>query len=226
MSIASLLPFGVSLANQFLSSTVGQAQSASSSSSSSTAASAFTLAAPSTATTNATVTGGTTSTISDQVLRMLVMMQNQPAAGAAATQNSTGTSQNPLSQLFSAIDTTGSGAISQSQLQAFVEGKGGTQAEANALYSGLTQDGKESLTEQQLTSDMQSGASQGTHSHHHHGGWSAPQSGRAGAATASNATSSTPQGSSGQSASGQSSGGGNSALLSLLSSLTQATPAA
>lgn len=226
MTIASLAPIGVSIAGQMLSQMLGQLQGAASTANSGSANQEFSVTAPTTSspTANTTATIPAAGTLSDQVLGFLVSLQNEsgavaPTAAVSTPQSITDTFQSPLSQLFSTIDTNGDGTISQSEMESFIEGKGGTQSEADALYAGLTQNGTQSLTETQLASDLQSAGGQAMHAifghhHHHEGSWSA------GSATASTADSTGANTSPGQS----NAGGGSSVLLSLLGSLTQALP--
>lgn len=110
---------------------------------------------------------------SDKILGLLVSMQSQTASSASSqsgtsTAVSASTAATPLSQLFSAIDTNGSASISKTQLESYIEGLGGTHAEADALYNGLTSNGTQSLTLAQLGSDLQGAMPQGDHHHHHH----------------------------------------------------------
>lgn len=165
---------------------------------------------------NATTSGPSQSYLSSEVVRTLLMMQGENGASAAdastaGTQGST--TDTPLSQLFSAINTSGSGTISENELESYIESKGGTQAEADALYNDLTQNGTDALTQSQLASDLQSSGSQGMpfgHHHHHHGELS----------MASTTSSSTGGSTSGLAQSS------SSLLLSTLSTLVQATPGA
>jgi hypothetical protein len=97
-------------------------------------------------------------------MQVLVMMQNAPNASQSST--STG---DPLSNLVSAVDTNGDGSISQSELETYLEGVGGTQAQADTLYNSLQKNSAGNLTQAQLSSDMQNAApAHGGHHHHHH----------------------------------------------------------
>ena len=56
-------------------------------------------------------------------------------------------------------------------MESYIEGKGGTQAEADALFNALNQNGSGNLTQAQLQSDLQNAAPMHAHhGHHHHGG--------------------------------------------------------
>ena len=102
-----------------------------------------------------------------------MMMQNDPSATTSAGTSSTAstTSQDPLTKLVSAIDTNGDGSISQGEMESYIESKGGTQAEADLLFSSLNQGNTGNLTQTQLASDLQNaGGPQAHHGHHHHHG--------------------------------------------------------
>lgn len=111
------------------------------------------------------VTGNGKAQLSDQILALLVQMQN---GSTSSTASSSSTGVNPLSQLVSAIDTDGDGTISQSELETYIEGKGGTQGQADALFSGLSgQNGSGNLTQSQLSNDLQQASLSPMHGHHH-----------------------------------------------------------
>lgn len=143
------------------------------------AAAAAGTASPSTA-----LTGTGKAAISDQILALLTLLQQQTgSAPATPTASATGTApasttiatasaaSDPLSQLISAMDSDGNGSISQTEMEAYVEKQGGTAGQADALFSGLNQGGTGDLTKTQLASDLQNavqGAGGGHHHHHHH----------------------------------------------------------
>jgi Ca2+-binding EF-hand superfamily protein len=134
------------------------------------------------------LTGNTKAAISDQILALLTRLQQQTSvqvggtassstliatASTAATTTSiapSSTTADPLSKLFAAIDGNGDGAISQSELEAYVQKLGGTTAQADALFSGLNQGATGDLTKAQLASDLQQAQSMGSLRHHHHHG--------------------------------------------------------
>lgn len=91
--------------------------------------------------------------MSDRVMRYLVRAEAlSPASQSAMISSSTMVT--PLQQLFSTIDTSGDGTISQAEMENYIGGLGGTKSEADALYNGLTQNGSETLTAAQLSSDL------------------------------------------------------------------------
>ncbi len=124
------------------------------------------------ATSNNTLTGSSKAQLSDQVLRLLTMMQDTSSMGAGTNSVSftpAVQSQNRLSNLISAIDTDGDGSVSQSEMESYIEGKGGTQAQADSLFSALNQGNTGNLTQTQLASDLQNAPGpNGMHGHHHH----------------------------------------------------------
>jgi Ca2+-binding EF-hand superfamily protein len=75
------------------------------------------------------------------------------------------------------MDSNGDGAISQSEMESYIQKQGGTVAEADALFSGLNQGGTGNLTQTQLASDLQQANGAGGHHYHHHGLPSADQVG-------------------------------------------------
>jgi len=74
-------------------------------------------------------------------------------------------SQDQVAQsLFSQIDTTGSGSITQASLEKAVSAAGGTKAAADALYAQLDPNNTGSINEQQFAQALSKG---GGHRHHH-----------------------------------------------------------
>jgi Ca2+-binding EF-hand superfamily protein len=110
--------------------------------------------------------------LSDQIVSLLVQSQQQ--SSAANPQSSGAVNDSSLApasvgntsvqQLFAAIDTNADGSISQSEMESFIEGNGGTQSQADALFSNLNQSGASGISESELASE----AAQGHHVHHHH----------------------------------------------------------
>jgi len=147
-----------------------QSTSATTAADSSTPADPTAANASTTDTSGTSLTGPTKAQLSDQVLQLLTMMQAtsgmQPNSGTAAP-SSTTAAQNGLSKLVSAMDTDGDGSISQSEMESYIQGKGGTQAQADSLFTALNQGGTGNLTQAQLSQDLQN-APAGPHGHHHH----------------------------------------------------------
>jgi len=180
MSISGI---GAGNASQLLAAMLSQLDSATSvtnAANSSTSSSILSTAATS-IDSDTMLTGSGKGNLSDQILGLLMMMQNDPSLSQTTTgTNATATSStsisatslsDPLDNLISAIDTDGDGSISQSEMETYIEGKGGTQSQADALFSALDQNGSGNLTKAQLASDLQNiapPAAQGAHGHHHH----------------------------------------------------------
>jgi Ca2+-binding EF-hand superfamily protein len=75
------------------------------------------------------------------------------------------------------MDTNGDGTVSQSEMESYIEGVGGTQAQADALYNAISQNGSASaasssgISESQMASaasQSQTAQASGAHHHHHH----------------------------------------------------------
>lgn len=118
------------------------------------------------------ITGSGSATIGGEVLKLLVQMQQQLGAGASGTSTtataSTSTMVNPLSQLFSAMDSDGDGSVSESEMESYIETQGGTQNQADALYAQLDQNGSNGISRQQLADPVPASGAGGGHRHHHH----------------------------------------------------------
>jgi Ca2+-binding EF-hand superfamily protein len=128
---------------------------------------------------NNQITGSGSASISSEILKLLVQMQQQlgsAASGSSTTTTaSTSTMANPVStmasainQLFSAMDTDGDGSVSESEMEGYIEKQGGTQAQADALYTQLDQNSASGVSQQQLAGAVQPPGGGGGHHHHHH----------------------------------------------------------
>jgi Ca2+-binding EF-hand superfamily protein len=166
-------------ASQLLSALLSQL-SASSSSSSSTTASTMTMAmaqvVPTTGSTSCNaLTGSSTAGLTSETLDALMALQQLDGTSSSTSSSST---SDPVQQLFSAMDTNGDGTVSQSEMESYIEGVGGTQTQADALYNAINQNGSSAsgstsgITESQMASaaspSQQTQAAQGGHHHHHH----------------------------------------------------------
>jgi len=196
--LPALAGMAASAASQILSSLLSaldpttSTSSASSTSSSTSGNATFACGDDSdTASPDNSLTGSTQGRLSGQVLMTLLAMQQQSdatsgTANASTTAVSGITSNSPLDQLFSAMDTNGDGSVSQSEMESYIENLGGTQGEADALYSSLSQIGSTSsataassttstgISESQMQSALQqSNPFSGMGHHHHHHGMSA-----------------------------------------------------
>ena len=120
------------------------------------------------------LTGTDQSRLSDQILALLVQLQQQAPADASQTSNanngsaaSSGSTIDPrVHQVFSAMDSNSDGIVTQSEMENYIQQQGGTQSQADNLFSALTQNGSSGIDENQLASDVAQG--QKAHHHHHH----------------------------------------------------------
>ena len=168
MSIAGIGGLGAGNASQMLAALLSRLDLQPGSSS---PADASSLAAPAQdVRTGQAITGNAKPSLSSIVLGALIGEQAQATDGSSGPSAS---SQDPVQSLFAAMDTDGDGTVSQTEMEAYIQNKGGTQTEADNLFSSLTQNGTTSLTESQLASQAQplsfggEGVS-GHHGHHHH----------------------------------------------------------
>jgi hypothetical protein len=137
------------------------------------------------------MTGSTQGALSGAILMTLMQMQQQSSNAASSGSSATSTtsastlaSSDPLQQLFSAMDSNSDGSVSQGEMESYIEGVGGTQADADSLYSALSQNssstgnaaastsGTAGITESQMSSALSQAqqAQGGGYFHHHHNG--------------------------------------------------------
>jgi hypothetical protein len=123
------------------------------------------------------LTGTAQPTLSDKILALLVQLQSQTSVDGSQTSSnpnlttttttsatSASSGNTPIQQLFAAMDGNGDGTVSQSEMEKYIESQGGTQSQADKLYSSLNQNGASGISESQ----MASAAEKGHHGHHHH----------------------------------------------------------
>ena len=181
--IPSLAVSAASAASQMLSSLMSALSPTSSSDSSSTAsasAMAMTGATPTPSDGSNALTGSATGTLSGEILTSLMALQQQSGDASPASATSSSASSDPLQQLFSAMDTNGDGSVSQGEMESYIEGIGGTQTQADSLYSALSQNGASSsaaastgtagISESQMSGAVSQAqaAHHGGGGHHHH----------------------------------------------------------
>jgi hypothetical protein len=133
------------------------------------------------------MTGSTTPSLSSEILNLLAQLQQMDEASATSSGGSSLTpssltmsslsmsslsanATNPLQQLFSAMDTDDDGSVSETEMESYVEGIGGTQSQADALYSALNQSGSSGLTQSDFAAAAPPAPPQGMSGHHHHHG--------------------------------------------------------
>lgn len=112
-------------------------------------------------------------TFDAQTLMALVSLQAQN--GSTTSQSGSSASSDPVQQLFSAMDSDDDGEVSQSEMESYIEKQGGTQGQADSLFSALTQSnsaGTSGVSESQMASAVsqaqQTRQAHGGHHHHHH----------------------------------------------------------
>lgn len=163
---------GSSAASQLLATLLSKLASASSPSSASSSqssmtgtVSAFQQAIPGD---SGTSSAPPVSPLSGNVLEALIALQAQQGSSTQAPGASTNSS-NPVQQLFSAMDSDGDGEVSQSEMETYIEGAGGTQAQADALYTSLDRNGSSGVTEIDMANAVSKSqqTQQPWHGHHH-----------------------------------------------------------
>lgn len=163
------------LLSKLSSSSATSSASSSSSSTLTATTSAFAQAIPGES--NSATSAPPTSPLSGDVLMALMALQAQSGATAGDTSTSSsspGSATDPVQQLFSAMDSDGDGEVSQSEMEAYIEKQGGTQAQADSLFSALDQSnaasgGSSGISESQMASAVsQSQQAHGAHHRHHH----------------------------------------------------------
>ena len=152
MSIAGVGSYAAGNLPQMLSTLLSRLASTSTTSSSSSSDPATTSADGSNA-----LTGRQKPSLSSMILGVLIGMQASAgtSTSGSSSDNSTSSQSDPVQNLFSAIDRDGNGSVSQSELESYIEQKGGSQSEADNLYSMLDASGSsDGISESQLASDV------------------------------------------------------------------------
>lgn len=167
------------------------------------------------------LTGTGKAAISGEILQVLMQMQQDTqqtgetgqttgstqtaAASGAAAGSATGSSpqsSDPLQQLFSAMDANGNSSISQTEMESYIQGLGGTANQADQLFAALDTSGSGAISQGQLAQaaqnpqnpqstqaseapeaseakDARGARAHGAHHHHHRMAQNAAQSGDA-----------------------------------------------
>lgn len=133
------------------------------------------------------LTGADQSRLSDQILALLVQLQQQTTTAASQTTNASdgsapgsgstsgSTIGTPVQALFSAMDSNGDGTVTQSEMENYIQQQGGTQSQADKLFTTLSQNGAGGISQDQVASDVAQGQ-KAHHHHHHHQSAEAPSS--------------------------------------------------
>jgi Ca2+-binding EF-hand superfamily protein len=101
------------------------------------------------------LTGSTKPSLSSMILGVLMQMQQSTSSTSATdsddSTSATGTTgDNPMSKLFSAMDSDSDGSVTQSELESYITNAGGTTDEADQLYSQLASNSDSGITESDL----------------------------------------------------------------------------
>jgi len=102
------------------------------------------------------LTGRQKPSLSSMILGVLIGMQASDSASASSTSAASSSPSDPVQGLFSAMDSDANGTVSQSELEGYIEQKGGSQSEADTLYGMLDTSGS-GISESQLASDVPQG---------------------------------------------------------------------
>lgn len=104
---------------------------------------------------NAMLVGPTKPSLSSMILGTLIGLQQQ--SGDSQDSTNASSSSDSVQSLFSAMVSDASGAVSQNELESYIEQQGGTQKQADTLYSMLASSSKDGITESDLASNAPQG---------------------------------------------------------------------
>lgn len=159
MSIAGVGAYSNPNLSQMLSSLLSRLDTASASSTSSAnddqTSGSVTGSTSTTGTSIAMLNGPSRPSLSSMILGTLIGLQQQ--SGDASQDASSTSSSDPVQSLFSSMDSDGDGTVTQSELESYIEQQGGTQTEADNLYSMLDSSDGDGITESTLASDAPQG---------------------------------------------------------------------
>lgn len=128
------------------------------------------------------LTGSTKPSLSSMILGVLMGMQNQSDTATTATASQDGT--DPVSKLFTAMDSDSDGSVTKSELESYIQNAGGTADEADNLYSQLTTSDS-GISQSDLASAAPPAPPPGGHGGHGGGPGGPPPSGGANGASGS-----------------------------------------
>jgi Ca2+-binding EF-hand superfamily protein len=151
MSIAGVGSTGTASLSQMLSSLLSRVGATSSNA---TTKSDDTASNSATSGSDTSLTGSSKPSLSSMILGTLIGMQQQQS-GCDASQ--TGDPSDAVQNLFTAMDSDGDGTVSQTELEGYIEQQGGTQNEADSLYSMLDPSGGSGISESTLAGDAPQG---------------------------------------------------------------------
>ena len=142
MSIAGIGSQGPGNLSQVLSSLFSKLDKTSSSTDTTTIDSS--TATTTTAAADGGLTGSTKPSLSSMILGVLMGMQQQSSTSDSSSTTDASSGSNPASKLFSAMDSDSDGSITQSEMESYIEGVGGSASDADNLYSQLNTSGSSS----------------------------------------------------------------------------------
>src|SRR6202012_4944532 len=119
--------------------------------------------ATSSSSSDTSLTGSSKPSLSSMILGTLIgMQQQQSGSDTSSSGDSSSSSSDAVQSLFTAMDSDGDGTVSQSELEGYIEQQGGTQSEADSLYSMLDPSGSSSgISESTLAGDAPQGPPSG-----------------------------------------------------------------
>ncbi|MBI1329069.1 MAG: hypothetical protein GC166_04095 [Alphaproteobacteria bacterium] len=94
--------------------------------------------------------GPTKPSISEGIMQMLLSLQDDSSTAPANS-----SIQNPLSRLFSAMDSDSNGAVSQSEMESYVQGQGGTADQADSIFAALSTSGTGSISQSEFAAALE-----------------------------------------------------------------------
>lgn len=153
MSIAGVGSHSGASLSQMLSSLLSRLDTTSASSTSSTSDDTGSGSATPVLGSDTSLTGPNKPSLSSMILGTLIGMQQQQSGGASQT----GDPSDAVQSLFTAMDSDSDGSVSQSELEGYIEQQGGTQSQADQLYSMLDSSGGSGISESTLQSDAPQG---------------------------------------------------------------------
>lgn len=154
MSISGIGSYGAGNLSQMLATLLSELNQTSTTSTTSTTADDTTSTSATSSDSSNALTGSTRPSLSSMILGMLIGLQQQSSDSSSQTSSSSSSSSDPVQNLFSAMDSNSDGTVSQSELESYIENEGGTQSEADSLYTQLNQSGSSNgISEKQLASE-------------------------------------------------------------------------
>jgi len=156
MSIAGVGSHSGASLSQMLSSLLSRLDTTSASSTSTTSDDTGSGSTTPVSGSDTSLTGPNKPSLSSMILGTLIGMQQQQSGGGTS-QTGDPSSSDAVQSLFTAMDSDSDGSVSQSELEGYIEQQGGTQNQADQLYSMLDSSGDSGISESTLQSDATQG---------------------------------------------------------------------